>query len=159
MVVGRVYDVSKSRNALMQSLNQGSQPLWMRTRWSQLSAGRLRLRNVQKCCFRLLEDCRSSWSLLSMSCMLGGFTFWRLRKTFICLFSKWVTLTHLKKDQWYWSLKKQGSSFFRWTNTLKSHNLHGKAAEGKTHSCSWFSRYFSHGLKYVSTNFNLSSFD
>jgi len=136
LVVGRIYDISKTRNVLMESLNQGCQPIRMKARWSQLSASGLRLENVRKCNLGLPRDSGSSWLLFRRSGMLGGFAFWSLRRTKLCPFSRGVTLAHLKWNQWYWSLTKQDSSFFWWTNNFKNHDLHDKTAEGKTHSCS-----------------------
>ena len=60
LVVGRVYDISKTRNTLMQSLNQGCQPIQMRARWSRQSASGLRLKNVRKCSLNLPRDSGSS---------------------------------------------------------------------------------------------------
>ena len=89
--------------------------------------------------------------------MLGGCALWSFRRTMLCPFSKGVTLAYLKWNQWNWSLTKQDSSFFWWMNTFKNHDLHDKTVEGKTHSCSWWTFYFPHGLKYVSTNVNIMS--
>ena len=60
MIVGRVYDISKTRNALMQPLNQGRQPIRMRDRWSWLSDSRLRLENMRRCSLELLDDSKSN---------------------------------------------------------------------------------------------------
>ena len=157
LVVGRVYDISKTRNTLMQSLNQGCQPIQMRARWSRQSASGLRLKNVRKCSLNLPRDSGSSWSLFGRSGMLGGFALWSLRRTMLCPFSRGVTLANLKWNQWYYSLTKQDSSFFWWMNTFENHDLHDKIAEGKTHSCSWSTCCFPYGLKYVSTNVNIMS--
>ena len=89
--------------------------------------------------------------------MLRGFALWSLRRTMLFPFSKGVTLAYLKWNQWYWLLTKQDSSFFWWMNTFKNHDLHDKTTEGKTHSCSWSTYRFPHGLKYVSTNVNIMS--
>ena len=107
LVVGRIYDISKTRNVLMQSLNQGCQPIQMRARWSRLSASGLRLGNVKKCSLSLPKDSGSSWSLFGRSGMLGGFAFWSLRRTKLCPFSRGVTLAHLKWNQYighWWSM-------------------------------------------------------
>ena len=143
----------------MQSLNQGCQPIRMRARWSWLNASRLRLGNMRKCSLGLLRDSGSNWLLFERSGMMWRFTLWSLRGTMLCPFSKGMTLYHLKRDQWYWLLTKQDSSFFWWMNTFKNHDLHDKTAERKTHPCIWSSYCFPHGLKYVSKNVNWSSFD
>ena len=46
-------------------------------------------------------------------------------------------------------------SFFWWTNTFMFDDFYEKTAEGKAHSCC----YFSNSLEDTSTNVNLSSYD
>ena len=126
MIIVRMHDIYKSRNAFMQTLHQSHHPIHVRSKCSRLrvSAGRLRLQSVRRRCLRKFGNTRSSWAFPSGRGMGGGSTLRRLGGALLCPFNKGVNLATLERIQGNWTLTKQDHSMFRRMDALESHDLH-----------------------------------